>query len=200
MRYIKILVYLLAAVLLALGIFAIYNFFFGSSFSLKTSETSVISELRALNRLETAQFTIEKVIDAGTDGGVFKQFLFGDRILLIAHGTVIAGFNLEGLADDAVTISGTNISMSLPAPEILLATLDNSQTRVFDRKLGLLTKGDDALESKVRLQATEIIRKAACDGDILHEATKNGRDQLTALLKTLGFEGVTITAPAGTCN
>ncbi|MDO8601596.1 MAG: DUF4230 domain-containing protein [bacterium] len=197
MKYIKPIAYLI--LIAALTIF-IYKFFFAESFSLKVSETSVVSELRALSRLETAQFTIEKVIDAGTDGGAFTQFLFGDRILLIAHGTIIAGFNLENLTDNAVVIAGQDIEITLPAPEILLAMLDNSQTRVFDRKLGLLTKGDDALESKTRALATEIIRKAACDGGVLDEAAKNGRDQLTALLKTLGFAEVTITIPAGTCS
>jgi len=197
MKYIKAVTYLILVAIVALFV---YKFFFGSSYSLKTSNTSVVEELRALNRLETAQFTLEKIIDAGTESGSFKQFLFGDRVLLIAHGVVIAGFNLEQLRDDAVKITGQDISITLPAPEILFATLDNGQTRVFDRKLGLLTKGDDALESKVRGEAIPIIRKAACDGDILGEAAKNGRDQLTALLKTLGFAQVIVEIPAGDCR
>src|SRR5437868_6321278 len=60
-----------------------------------TSGTAVVKEMRQLSRLETATFTIEKIIDAGTNGSAINKFLFGDRILLIANGQVIAGFDLS---------------------------------------------------------------------------------------------------------
>ncbi len=68
---------------------------FKDSFTVRMSSQTVIKEIRALNRLETASYTIEKVIDAGTTGNRFSELLYGDRILLIAHGQVIAGFDLS---------------------------------------------------------------------------------------------------------
>ena len=47
-----------------------------------------INEVRALARLETIQYSIEKVITGETGGGTFKA-LFGDKMLFVAHGTVI---------------------------------------------------------------------------------------------------------------
>ena len=46
-----------------------------------------INEVRALARLETIQYSIEKVITGETGGGTFKA-LFGDKILFVAswHG------------------------------------------------------------------------------------------------------------------
>lgn len=168
-------------------------------YSFTSSSKTVIKELRALNRLETSSFTIEKVIDAGTTGNQFQQILFGDRILLIAHGEVVAGFDLSRLSNDDLDVSGRTVKVTLPAPQVLYSKLDSKETRVYDRRQGLLTKGDNALESKAREQAETLITEAACQGNILGEAEKNGRTQLTALFKSLGFETVIISIPQGKC-
>lgn len=155
--------------------------------------------MRSLNRLETASFTIEKVIDAGTSGNAFSQFLFGDRLLLIAHGNVIAGFDLSVLDAKSVSIDGSTLRLTLPSPTILVTKLDSTQTRVYDRRSGLLSKGDKDLESNARVEAEKTITQAACTGNILSEASKNARSQLTALFKTFGFTTVIITIPDGSC-
>lgn len=181
------------------GLWSIKNFFTDKGFEINTSSKTVIKELRQLNRLETASFTIEKVIDAGTTGNQFQQILFGDRILLIAHGEVIAGFDLAKLSNDNVKIDGQTLRLTLPQPQILVTRLDNEQTRVYDRRQGLLTKGNDELESEARKAAEKEISDAACNGNILDEASKNARNQLTTLFKTLGFTTVIITIPEASC-
>ena len=51
-----------------------------------------INEIRALARLETIQYSIEKVITAEVGQGTFG-FAFGDKLLFVAHGIVIAGID-----------------------------------------------------------------------------------------------------------
>lgn len=163
------------------------------------SSRTVVKEMRALNRLETASFTIEKVIDSGTTGNRFQELLFGDRILLIAHGEVIAGFDMSQLPEENIAVDGTTIRMTLPSPVILVTRLDSDETRVYDRQQGLLSKGEKDLESNARLEAEKAIRVAACEGGILNEASKNARTQLTTLFKTLQFTSVVINIPSGSC-
>jgi len=88
----------------------------------------------------------------------------------------------------------------MPPPEILISTLDNDQTRVYDRQTGLLTKGNTNLESEARSEAEKIITDAACKGDILQEATANAKIQLTSLFKTTGFKEITLNIPTGECK
>ncbi len=160
---------------------------------------AVIKQMQSLNRLETASFTIEKIIETGTDYDQLRELLFGDKILLVAHGEVIAGFDMSTLDPEQIKGSGSSIRLTLPAPTVLSTSLDNSQTKVFDRKQGLLTKGDLNLEAQARGQAETAIRQAACDGDILAEANENGRKQIELLLRSAGFTDVTIslTQPSG---
>jgi hypothetical protein len=171
-----------------------------SGTQLNTNQTAVIKEMRSLQRLETASFTIEKVIDGGTTGNnVFTQFLFGDKILLIAHGQVIAGFDLSQISENDIKIDGKNLTVTLPQPQILTTTLDNTQTRVYDRQKGLLAPEDKDLESKAREAAEKSIHDAACKGGVLQQAADNARKQLTALFSSLGFSSVTIEIPNGSC-
>jgi hypothetical protein len=162
-------------------------------------DTAVIQQIRALNRWETSSYTIEQVIDNGTSGNVFQQFLFGDKILLIAHGSVTAGFDLANLSNNSLHTNGKDVTITLPAPEIIATSLDESQTRVYDRQKGLLVPSNDNLESQARVSAVNKIRQAACRGGILNSASDNAKKQLTTMLQALGFETIIVTIPQGRC-
>ena len=159
------------------------------------TQTAVIQELQSVNKLETASFTIEKIIEGGSEGNTFRNIIFGDTILLIAHGTVVGGFDLSSISTSSVVVSGTKLKIILPAPQILYSKLDNTQTKVYDRKLGLLTKGDKDLESQVRSAAEVSIRQAACQEGVLDQASANLRQQLSKLFLSLGFTEVVFEIP-----
>jgi len=188
---------IVSIVIVAVG-FVVFSQF-SNSFSVRMSKTTVIKELRELNRLETASFTIEKVIDAGTSGNQFAEILFGDRILLIANGQVIAGFDLSKLSANDITVKDHEIRLTMPKPEILVTTLNSQETRVYDRRQGILSKGNKDLESQARVEAEKAIRQAACQGKILEEASKNARQQLSALFKAMQFTTITIAIPEASC-
>lgn len=201
MNLVKLSLVLVATIILLL--FGIWFFVIRDpgGFKINTSRAAVIKEIRSLQRLETASFTIEKIIDGGTTGdNVFEQFLFGDSILLIAHGQVIAGFDLSQISENDLSISGNSINITLPKAQILVTTLDNTQTRVYDRQKGILNPGKKDLESEARVAAEKSIKEAACQGDILKQASDNARKQLTAFFNALGFTEVTITIPEGSCE
>src|SRR5512140_82627 len=84
---------------------------------------TIIHEVRALARLETIQYSVEKVITAEIGGGVF-DFLNKDRLLLVAHGTVIAGVDLQKLTTEDLKLDGSVLKVRLPAAEVFIASLD----------------------------------------------------------------------------
>lgn len=176
----------------------LFSVFENNKYDIK-SASSVVTRMKALNRLETASFTIEKIIDAGTAGNRLQQVLFGDRLLLIAHGEVIAGFDLSQMSEDDIKIIDDTMTIILPKPQILFTSLDNEKTRVYDRQKGLLTTGDKDLESEARIEAERVIRSAACSAEILETASQNAREQLGALFSAAGFTSVTIAIPQADC-
>ena len=151
---------------------------------------TVVHEVRALARLETMQYTVEKVITAETGQGPFG-FLFGDRLLLVAHGTIIAGVDLDRVGGDDVRVDELGgVYLELPAAEIFITALDNEKTYVFDREVGLFRKGDVQLESAARLAAEQEMEKAALEDGILEQAQLNAEAYLYRLLRSLGFADV----------
>jgi hypothetical protein len=145
-----------------------------------------INEIRALARLETIQYSVEKVITGETGGGTF-QALFGDKILFVGHGKVIAGIDMEKIRPEDMRFQNGVLTVRLPPAEIFIATLDNDKSYVYDRDTGLLTKPDPNLETLVRQKAEEEILKAALEDGILEQAQINAEAYLFKFFSALGF-------------
>ena len=171
-----------------------------SGTSIDTSRAAVVKEMRQIGRLETASFTIEKIIEAKKEeGGPWRDILFGDKLLLIAHGEVVAGFDFANLTEANVRTTGGTLRLELPAPQILSVRLDNEQTRVYDRSQGFLARGNKDLETEARQAAEKEIRDAACQADILEAASANATKQIKALMGAFGFSETIVEIPVAEC-
>jgi hypothetical protein len=154
------------------------------------SPLTIIRDVRSLSRLETIQFTVEKVITAERNQGNALSPLFGDKLILVAHGQVIAGMDLSKIGADEIEIKDGVLYLTLPEPEIFVSALDNQKSYVYDRDTGLLTKGDINLESSARAVAEDEIEKAAVEDGILELARQNSENYLSRLLDDLGYPEV----------
>ncbi|MDI3496074.1 MAG: hypothetical protein PWQ35_95 [Patescibacteria group bacterium] len=196
--------YIIISLLIIVGFFAIFfawrSFQKNPDFRYGPDRAAVIKQIETLTRFETASFRIDKIIEISTDYDRLRDFLFGDKIILIAHGKVIAGFDLSTLDSSNYSGKGDSIIIKLPAPQILETILDNNATSVFDRERGLFTKGELDLEATARQKAESEIRQAACDGNILEEANENAKKQLSLLFEAAGFKEITIITTPATCN
>lgn len=155
---------------------------------------TIIRSIRPLARLETIQYSVEKVITAESGQGPLG-FLFGDRLLLVAHGNVIAGVDLSKLTEENFRVEGGVLSVMLPEPEIFVSALDSERTYVYDRDVGILTGGNINLESEARQAAEEEIAKAAMEDGILDLAFQNAELYLARLFEDLGFPEVIFERP-----
>jgi hypothetical protein len=150
---------------------------------------TIINEVRSLARLETIQYSVEKVIRA-EEGQNSLPVLFGDKLIFVAHGTVIAGVDLGKMGDTDIKIDGKTLSVNLPEPEVFVSTLDNDKSYVYDRETGLLQKPDASLETQARQTAEAEVLKAAEDDGILSQAKINAENYLARLLRNLGYNEV----------
>jgi hypothetical protein len=163
---------------------------------------AVIQQIRALNRLETTTASIEKVITAEQGGNAFYNFFRGDKLLLVAHGDVIAGIDLSKMRPEDVQLSsdGQSATITLPSSQILVSRLDNEKTHVYDRETGIFTQGNPGLESEARRVAEQQILQAACEDGILKRAADEGKRSIENLVKAFGIKSVIVNAPEGQCS
>ena len=155
---------------------------------------TIINEVQALARLETIRYTVEKLITAETNQGVLAS-LFGDRLLFVAHGYVIAGIDMNKIQSKDLWLDSNVLNVRLPAAEVLVVALDNEKSYVYDRQTGLLTKGDPSLETQARAVAEEEIRKGALGDGILEQASANAQTYLRWFFEALGYKQMKFVSP-----
>jgi hypothetical protein len=158
---------------------------------------TIIHDIRSLARLETIQYTVEKVITAQTRQDIFGP-LFGDKLIFVAHGTIIAGVDLGKLTAADLRMENGVLNVQLPPAEVFVATLDNGKSYVYDRQTGIFSQGDPTLETTARRAAEEEIQKAALADGILNQAQQNAEIYLTSLLRKLGYPEVLFTTSSDT--
>ncbi|MBA4421452.1 MAG: hypothetical protein C0391_09940, partial [Anaerolinea sp.] len=120
--------------------------------TIRPDPVTIIMAVKPLARLETIQYSVEKVITGETNQGLLKEFI-GDRLLFIAHGTVIAGIDLSKIDLEQVVEKDNRIILDLPEPEVFIASLDNQQSYIYDRETGIFSRGNPELETEVRRAA-----------------------------------------------
>jgi hypothetical protein len=158
---------------------------------------TIVRSVRSLARLETIEYAIEKVITAESMQGPFG-FLFGDRLILVAHGEVLAGVDLNKLGPKDLWLEGGVLYVRLPDPEVFVSALDNEKTYVYSRETGFLTRGSLTLEGAARSAAEREIEKAAMENGILTQARRNAESYLYGLLVQLGYPEVIFIQPQET--
>lgn len=159
---------------------------------INVDQPTVVRQVQQLQRLETVNYTMDKIISGEHSNPYLPKFLVGDRLLLVVHGEVIAGISLGGVLSGDVTVAGDKVSIKLPAAEIFTTNLDNSKTRVYSRETGLLSSTDPFLETEVRQEAERQLTEAAEQDGILKTAADNGRATIAGLLRGLGFREVDV--------
>src|SRR3954454_7510000 len=110
-----------------------------SSVTIVHPTPNVLVAVKDLARLESASFHMERVIDLSDK----QSHLFGlvqseDAILLVAVADVSAGVDLQQLKADDIELDAPekSVTITLPAPEVFHAELDNSKTYVHKRHTG----------------------------------------------------------------
>jgi hypothetical protein len=147
---------------------------------------TVIREVQSLARLETVQFSIQKIITAEVNQGVLGP-LFGDRLLLVAHGFVIAGVDLSAIDVNDLRLDDDVLIVNLPDAEIFVATLNNDKSYIYDRTTGLFRKSNPNLETEARRVAEKEIYDGAIEDGILEQAQLNAEIFLERLFNSLGY-------------
>jgi len=146
---------------------------------------TVIREVRSLARLETVQYTMEKVITTEVGQGALG-FLFGDKLLFVAHGDVIAGVDLEKLEPDQMWVENGVLKVRLPKAEIFVVRIDNELSYVYNRDTGILRRGDINLENRGTQAAEAKSRSLPSKMEYLTPRRKKPRANLYRLLTADG--------------
>jgi hypothetical protein len=159
---------------------------------INVNQPTVVHQIQQLQRLETVNYTMDKIISGEHANAFLPKFLAGDRLLLVVHGEVVGGINLAALQPGDVMVQGQKVSIHLPAAEVFSTRIDNARTKVYSRDTGLFSSPDPNLESEVREEAERQLQQAALQDGILKTAADNARSTISGMLHGFGFHEVDI--------
>jgi hypothetical protein len=151
------------------------------------TSAAILQQVQSLAQLVTVRYVMEKAVVA-EDVKWYGQ----NRLLLLAHGVVKAGFDLARMEPGDIAVEGDRLTLWLPPPRVTDAYLDEARTRVIDRDTGLLRRFDKELEQTARQTALREIRLAAHEAGILRDAEEHARQQLRRFFELAGFREVQI--------
>jgi hypothetical protein len=157
---------------------------------------TVVKELRAIGRLETAQLHLEKIVEVKDH----QKRLFGlvdadDGLLYVASGEVVLGVDLAGVAEDQGRFDeATRIAyVTLPPPAILATRFDELRSYVHARQTDLLAHRSDGLESFARKEALAAFERAGREPEATARAKAQAETQLRALARAWGASDLVVT-------
>jgi hypothetical protein len=145
--------------------------------------STVIQQIQTLAELVTVKYVLEKVVILDD-----IKWYGENRVLLVAHGIVKAGVDLQEIKPEDVRVEDKRVVLKLPRARITDVYLDDQKTRVVDRSTGLLRAFDKDLEQNARRQAVDDLRIAARAHRIYEDAEERARLQLGNLFHQLGYE------------
>jgi hypothetical protein len=149
------------------------------------NSSTILRQVQTLNQLVTVKYVLEKVVVVED-----VKWYGENRILLIAHGIVKAGVDLQQLSPKDVRVEPKKITVKVPTAIITDVYLDDQKTEVIERTTGLLRNYDKSLEQTARRMAIDDLRLAARRNGIIVEANDRARLQLIHLFNMLGFTTV----------
>ena len=189
------IVVLLLACLLGFGILAGFKLFHWVAFGPRLriyNSPALLQQVQTLSQLVTVQYIIEKVelLEVPSQNFLGQAIGSENRLLMICHGVVKAGIDFSQMQPSDLKVDGNCVVVRLPSAQITDAYLDEHETKVVDRKTGLLAPSDKDLEQTARKNAVDDIRRAARTGGILKDADERARLQIRNLFHQLGYERV----------
>jgi hypothetical protein len=165
------------------------------------SQPPLLKSIQDLSRYVAAEGNFQVVVDKQTSRDNIPEFLLNERTLFVGVGSVEAYVDFGKIGDGAIVESadGTSVEVKLPAPQLGDVNLNTQDSYVFAEELGLanrigdLFKRDPNQQQEVYRLAEEKIKAAAVDSGLQERARANTKTMLEGMLKSLGYQSVTIT-------
>ena len=173
---------------------------FGESTSVR-NQPVLLKSITALSRFQAASGSFQVVVDLTRKANFLPSFLEGSETLFIGQGNEIAYVDFGQLKSPAIRVSGdrTAVTVRLPRAQLEPATLNVRQSYVVAQQQGLLNRignffsGNPNSQQQVYILAQQKIETAARQSALLAEAQKNTTSMLTGMLRSLGFQQITVT-------
>lgn len=195
MKFLKVLYRILILIVIIFILLFAWRWLQKESVIITNSTKSVIAKLQSVNKLESAEMTITKIMRSEKGlvdiipnisiDNTIQDFLFQDKMIFEVEWRVIAWIDLSKMQTwDVFTKIDWSVKINLPEAEVLHVILDEN-SKPFERKIWVFTKWDVEMETMIRNKAKEEMEVEAVESGILEVAQKNAKENLEKIFEDL---------------
>jgi hypothetical protein len=148
-----------------------------------------------------AKGSFQVVVDYEEGRQYIPSWVAGCKAIFVGYGEVDAYVDVSSLSENAIVISGDEVTITLPEPT--LSDVDSDVTEsykisedrgIVERFTGVFTDSAECVSTQELFKLAETkIAAAAEASDLKDRAEQNTRIWLEGMLKSIGFERATIT-------
>jgi hypothetical protein len=177
---------------------------FGNPFSEERenrTQQPLLVSIQGLSRYVAAEGSYQVVVDLQESRENIPEVLINQRTLFVGVGTVEAYVDFSSIDEDAVVESASrrNAEITLPKPQLTDVDLNAEESYVVAEQRGIVNRlhelfgGNSEQQEQVYVEAEEAVAAAAADSALVRLAEDNTRSMLEGMLRSLGYEDVTVT-------
>ncbi len=160
----------------------------------------LLQSIEDLNQFVAARGNFQVVVDYKEDRPYVPDFISSYHVLFVGQGSVDAYVDFTSLSEGAIQISGdgAEVTVTLPDPQLSEVHMDVNQSRIYSLDEGIFDKvkglvaDDYNRQGQLYQLASEKIKTAAIESELIDRARDNTRIKLEGILRSMGYERVTI--------
>jgi NAD dependent epimerase/dehydratase family enzyme len=153
----------------------------------KSEHMLSVDKIEKMGKLELVKVNIKDVLEQTSER---PFYLPNAKAVLIIAGEVIAGIDLEKVQKDDISDSGTQITITLPKPEILMSKVNHEKSKIYNIEWGGFSTAN-LVDEAYKAAETKIIEEAKITG---YEETceNNAKSLLTPIFREISGKEVNI--------
>ncbi|HET8680302.1 MAG TPA: DUF4230 domain-containing protein [Micromonosporaceae bacterium] len=177
---------------------------FNNPFAEKQTDRSqpvLLKSIQDLSRFTAASGNFEVVIDVQNNRNLIPDFIYNERTLFVAAGSVDAYVDFARVTEDGLKVDpeAKTVEVRLPAAQLEKPNINNERSYVFATQRGLVNRigdvfgGDPNKQRQLYIAAETKIGEAAKGSGLVERAQENTTKMLDQMLRALGYTTIKIT-------
>ena len=186
-KYIKLIIGAVVVIAIIVIFFWVKSAFKDNYLELGTNDNieptpTQIQSIRDIGEWEFLSVSAEEMVDT-----VRKGFFSDDELVRIYYGTLRLGIDMQSLSEDAISVQGDTLQVTLPKVGLLDKDfIDEAKTKPFYESGKWSPQAHQALYQKAQRQ----MLTHCLTPENLTSAQSNAESQLSNLFKSLGYRNV----------
>jgi hypothetical protein len=151
-----------------------------------TNVITVLDRIQMLSRLTTTRYSYSNILTSERDMPDILKALYGEQLVMVAVGEVIAGIDLSQITAEDITKVDDTLVVRIPPAELQDCFFNEQASYVISRDTGLFARPLPTMDETSRRYALDNFRNRSLEDGILQDAQAQAETAVRELVMATG--------------